>query len=117
MHIESHSYRRLIFLTMQKPKPGEDVTVVQLGPSISIRIWDGDLACIQSFAFDLVNGRGQHIRTPKDTKIYSMPTELAPHAQVPFVEQSERAEAILSAPAHSFPHSPFIIDRNNDDPN
>jgi len=63
-----------------------------------------------------VNGRGQHIRTPKDIKIYSMPKELAAHAQVPPLEQSERAEATLPAPAHSFPHSPFIIDQNNDVP-
>lgn len=87
---------------------------MQLKPSISIKIWDGDLGCIQNFAFDFVNGRGQHVRTPKDIKFYSM---LAPHAQLPFMEQSEWAEAALLALAHSFPNSPFIIDQNNDDPN
>lgn len=52
-----------------KPEPGKDVTVVQLGFRISIRIWHGDLACIQSFAFDFVNGRGQHIRIQKDCQL------------------------------------------------
>ncbi|KAF5381356.1 hypothetical protein D9615_008429 [Tricholomella constricta] len=55
----------------RKPREGEAIQVTELGPNVSIRVYEGDLAQYHSYSLDFVDKSGQYIRTPKDITLYS----------------------------------------------
>ena len=68
----------------------------KLGDDLMVRVWGGDLASYGLYCFDFVNGEHQHILTPDDIKIYTMPTAFDPGSQVLSIEESmERAKSSL----------------------
>ncbi|KAF8058652.1 hypothetical protein FPV67DRAFT_512339 [Lyophyllum atratum] len=73
----------------RKPIPGEDhdVQIAQLSDGVWVRIWGGDLADQGCYCFDFVNSAGQHMRTPRNIKVFSA-TAGMPNVQVFSIEAS-----------------------------
>lgn len=104
----------------RKPRPGEDVKSARLNDNLFIRVWDGDLAGIRSFAFDFVDGQGRYISTPKDIKIHTMPSAFRGPERVLSIEQCLEGEgrerqAEMERIANNWPFAPprdKVYDKN-----
>ncbi|KAF5381395.1 hypothetical protein D9615_008420 [Tricholomella constricta] len=78
----------------RKPREGEAIQVTELGPNVSIRVFEGDLAQYHSYSLDFVDKSGQYIRTPKDITLYS---DHFGGAQIFSIEESLRRQRKGSA--------------------
>lgn len=77
----------------RKPRPGEDVKFVCLNDNLSIRVWDGDLADMRSFALDFVGGQGRYISTPNGINlIYTVSSTFRGPERVLSLEQCMEGE-------------------------
>jgi len=58
------------------------VAIAPLDDNLAIRVWGGDIASVQVFSFDFINGQQQYILTPPGLKIYAESDIFSPSSEL-----------------------------------